>query len=191
MKIIIIILKIIGQTITTFIVFALAALFISLRIPQNDGMCDADNLVLALLYQIFTFSSIGLLINSIYFFKKNNWKRYRTVIIVLILITFLVMLVFQRNLYIKVTYGNEKYLIGAKNNDSISANIKLYDNHKFISEIYSKSCLIETIGGYEITKEKLILHFNNKQCKYLGKYYQIKHNVLIPKRNDAIQLEFK
>jgi len=191
MKILIIILKIIGQTITTFIVFVLAILIISLRVPQNDGMCDADHVVLAFVYLIFIFLSIGLLINSIYFFRKNNWKIYRRIIIVLILVTYLLMLIFQRNFYIRATYGKKKYLIEAKNNDSISANIKLYDNHGFISEIYNRGCFIETIGSYEITKEKLILHFENNQCKCLGKYYQIKHDVLIPKRNDAIQLEFK
>ncbi|MFI2742199.1 hypothetical protein ACG2LH_05630 [Zhouia sp. PK063] len=76
-------------------------------------------------------------------------------------------------------YGKISYTITNQDNAYTLIKIRLFKNHKFISQTYDLGCNVENTGTYKLTANKLTLMFNEEKSEYLESRYQLKNNVLI------------
>ena len=184
-------LKILGQIIAILIVFSIGGFILFTKTPGNGALCDPEEVLLVITYLLFIISVILFLINSINHHSKNDWKKYRIIMITLTLS--MIMLTFSlRMLYFKIAYGNEKYLIENKNGNDVFIKIKLYENGKFFSYTYDASCESENIGTYNISGNNLTFNYANEKSKYLENRYTIDDKELVCKDCDNNEiLEFK
>ena len=168
--------KIFGQIITILTIFTLGFFLISLKKPGNGAICDPEQLFLFATYVIFLISAIGIIINSIFHYKRNNWKIYRIITIIFSSIMIYLVMTINRERYLNKNYGKLKYEITSKNSIPVIIDIKLYENNKFFAYTYDGACESENIGTYKLSNKKLILNFENKKSEYLNKTYDIKEN---------------
>lgn len=164
---------ILGQLITISLILILGLFLIYLKIPGNGGLCDPEQIMYVILWLVFLTIDITFIINSLIYYRKRKWIKYRiiaaysTLSIVLLAFSF-------RWLIIHFYYGNATYKIinDGVNEDFISINIVLYENGKFFSKTY-QNCENENTGTYNINGNLLILKFNNKKHNFLGTRYLI------------------
>ena len=171
-------LKIISQLIALTTFLFLGGLILFTKIPGYGAICDAEQIYLVYLYLLFIIVFFLFLVNSIHYYKKNNWKKYRLFVIRLsVLILFLIFSL--RSIYTLLYYGFAEYKIENRDNDKgVITQITLYKNGKFFSYTYDCSCETENSGTYKITDKELKLYFNTEKPVYLDTIYKINGNLL-------------
>lgn len=140
--------------------------------PGHFEFCDAGQELI--FYQaVLTFVAIlGVIINSIIFYKKKYWKSYRVFTITLN-ITMILCVLFSRTASINFLFGKEIATIENHSDEVPLVTLHLYANHRFISTTYDASCTIENIGTYQLTETSLNLYFEDTPSEYLGALYEI------------------
>ena len=170
-------LKIFGQVIIGIIILSFGISLINFTVPGHRNFCDADQIFMYYLGLLFIIITIAFLINSTFFLIKKQWTRYRIIAISLTLLIGLLILS-TRSIITNTVYGKTLHTITNQDNAYTLIKIRLFKNHKFISETYDLSCNIENIGTYELTKNELTLKFNGAKSEYLETRYQIKKDTL-------------
>ncbi|WP_298419978.1 hypothetical protein [uncultured Kordia sp.] len=186
------ILKIIGQVIMLSIVLVFGIILIWEQLPGNRNICDAGSIYYVIAWFIFIITTIALLLNSWVFFNKQNWTKYR-----LIIITICISLIFTsfsiRWLIFQVSYNQEKYSFESTENSFQFIEIKLYENGKFYAQTYDMSCQMEHIGTYTIQENEITILFKNQKSKYIGTKYLMKNTTLVCLNNcnNTIEMNIK
>lgn len=170
-------LKIFGQIIVGIVIISLGSSLVNFIIPGNRDFCDADQIYMFYFGVTFLIVSLGFLINSIIFYKKKQWIRYRICAITLTLLLGL-LIISTRSVMTKLLYGKVSHIITNENGEFPYIKVRLYRNKKFISETYDVSCNIETKGTYELADNELILHFKGEKSSYLETKYKIINDTL-------------
>jgi hypothetical protein len=171
------VLRIIGQLVIWGLILLTGGLLFFMAIPGNGGFCDAEQGLLVFSWGVFLLASLLLILNSVYFFNKKDWTKYRLVSIVLI-ISLLVLSFGLRPLIFALFYGQESTLIENTEDNGLYVDLKLFENGKFYSEIYDLSCEEEIPGEYIIKEDLLELEYE-KDSYYLGKKFRIVGNEFI------------
>ncbi len=170
-------LKIFGQIIIGVIIISLGISTISFTIPGNRNFTDADQIYLFYRGAFLTVCIIGFLINSVIFYKKKQWPKYRKIAILLTIL--LVVLIFtMRNIITGTYYGKVLYTITNTNNAYTIIKLRLFQNKKFISETYDMCYNVENTGTYVLTDNELMLEFKEDKSQYLETQYRLKGDSL-------------
>ncbi len=171
------VLKIFGQAIAGILILSLGISWISFSIPGQRNFCDADQIYMYYFGLMFILITIGFLINSIIFLIKKQWTRYRIIVISLTLLIGLLILS-TRSIVTRTIYGKPLQTVTNQENAYTLIKIRLFKNHKFISETYNLSCNIENTGTYKLTDNELSLKFNGEKSEYLETRYRLKNDTL-------------
>lgn len=164
--------RIIGQCIAIVSLLLLGGVLIYLQIPGQGGICDADQMLYVSIIGLFILISLLFMLNSIIFYFKGHWIKYRLLSIIFISIMILSS-VFLRKIILTIAYGKEKISLTSNPNSGVHIKLKLYKNGKFYSYTYDISCEEENIGTYTILDYELKLEFKDEKSEFLGTRYKI------------------
>lgn len=125
------IILIIGQLISISIFGLAGGLLVHFRIPGNNTFTDDDAGLLGLIYVIFIIIGVGLLLNSLIFNQKKDWRKYRIGVVVFVIV--LGLLAFIPRDVIKWTFFGEKEMefTSLENPEFIWVKLELYKNNDF------------------------------------------------------------
>ncbi|WP_066633799.1 hypothetical protein [Labilibacter marinus] len=180
-------LKIFGQVITGIIILSLGILLINFTVPGHWNFCDADQIYMYYFGLLFIVITIGFLINSVIFLVKKQWIKYRIIAISLTLLIGLLILL-TRSIMTKTIYGKTLHTITNQDDAYTLIKIRMFKNHKFISETYDMSCNVENTGTYKLTDNELTLKFNGEKSEYLESRYRLKNDTLISLESENYKL---
>ena len=166
------------QATILLIVLLIGTLLIWERVPGNGSICDPEQHDYFVAWMLFIGLSSLVIINSWFFLKRNHWKRYR-IVALLIAILLLTISFSIRPLVFAIVYGKEIFVIENQEEGFELIKLRLYENNRFFSWTYDMSCQIENIGTYRLEKGKMVLSFENEKSDYLGTEYLFKDDSLI------------
>lgn len=169
------ILRVIGQSVSVFILTYMCFAFFEYKIPGHNTHTDDDAVLMFFAYVIVLVFGIGLLINSMFYMRRNHWRLYRVVVLFYVMIISSTLLI-SRDFVVRSYLGKKKseYMrAGGYFPDMIWTKLVLYENNNFLNtSSYGGEVTVETTGKYKLENNSLSLSHMNKEELYIEKHYE-------------------
>ena len=170
----------VGQLGVHLLLLLFAGVYVGFLWPGHMDYTDQDMVLVYETALIVGGIWVLFLVNTIVFWRRKHWAKYRKRTgVYLVILPFVVGLL--RPVVFGLVFGAEdRVFVQVEEEEFVLAELRLYENGRFYAQAYG-TWMVENTGRYEWAEKELVLEYDDAPSPHMDGSYTLEGERLMPK----------
>jgi hypothetical protein len=170
----------VGQLGVHLLLLLFAGVYVDFLWPGHMDYTDQDMVLVYETALIVGGIWVLFLVNTIVFWRRKHWAKYRKrTRVYLVILPFV--LGSLRTLVFGLVFGAEdRVFVQVEEEEFVLAELRLYENGRFYTQAYG-TWMVENTGRYEWAEKELVLEYDDAPGPHMDRSYTLEGERLMPK----------
>jgi len=170
----------VGQLGVHLLLLLFAGVYVDFLWPGHMDYTDQDMVLVYETALIVGGIWVLFLVNTIIFWRRKHWTKYRKRTgVYLVILPFVVGSL--RPVVFGLVFGAEdRVFVQVEEEEFVLAELRLYENGRFYAQAYG-TWMVENTGRYEWAEKELVLEYDDTPSPHMDRSYTLEGERLMPK----------